>query len=67
MPRSELLAEMGSADDPVEVVAEPPLLPMTSDVDAPLGIVDSLRWSVDHPTQTWRLLLPANGVHDPYN
>jgi hypothetical protein len=67
MPRSELLAEMGSTDDAIEVVAEPPLLPMTSDVNAPLGIVDSLRWSVDHPTQAWRLLLPAGDVHDPYN
>jgi len=66
MPRSELLAEMSSPDEPIEVVAVPPLLPMTSDADAPLGIVDSLGWSVDHPTQAWRLLLPANNVHDPY-
>ena len=67
MPRSELLAEMSLPDEPIEVVAEPPLLPMTSDADAPLGIVDSLAWTVDHPTQAWRLLLPANNVYDPYD
>jgi hypothetical protein len=67
MTRGDLLAEMGSGDDPIEVVVEPPLLLMTSDADAPLGIVDSLRWSADHPAQAWRLLLPANNVHDPYN
>jgi hypothetical protein len=64
MQRGDLLAEMG--DDPVAIVVEPPLLPMTSDADAPLGIVDSLRWSADHPTQAWRLLLPANDVY-PYD
>ena len=67
MSRGELLADIVPGEEPIEVVAEPPLLPMTSDADAPLGIVDSLGWSVDHPTQAWRLLLPANDVRDPYN
>jgi hypothetical protein len=66
MPRDELLAEIGPSKESIEIVAEPPLLPMTSDSDPPLGIVDSLGWSVDHPTQAWRLFLPANSVHDPY-
>jgi hypothetical protein len=62
MSRSQLLAEMGSASDDeesIEVVAAPALVPMSFDAEAPLGIVDSLRWSVDHPTQMWRIVLPA--------
>jgi hypothetical protein len=62
MPHSEILAEMGSGSDDeesIEVVAAPALVPMSFDAEAPLGIVDSLHWSVDHPTQAWRILLPA--------
>jgi hypothetical protein len=62
MSRSQLLAEMGSSSDEdelIEVVAAPALVPMSFDAQAPLGIIDSLRWSVDHPTQVWRVLLPA--------
>jgi hypothetical protein len=44
----------------IEVVAAPELMPMTSDSEAPLGIVGSLQWSLSHPTQAWRLLLPSN-------
>src|ERR1700733_10069719 len=51
MARGDLLAEVGSGDDPIGVVGEPPLLPMASDGNAPLGFVDSLRWLADHPTQ----------------
>lgn len=60
MSHSQLLAAMGStSDDVIEVVAEPALVPMSTDVQAPLGIVDSLRWSAGHPTQAWRILMPA--------
>jgi hypothetical protein len=60
MSHSQLLAAMGStSDDEIEVVAEPALVLMSTDVQAPLGIVDSLRWSAGHPTQAWRILLPA--------
>jgi hypothetical protein len=62
MSRSQLLAEMGSPSDEeelIEIVAAPALAPMSFDAQAPLGIIDSLRWSVDHPTQVWRVLLPA--------
>jgi hypothetical protein len=60
MSHGQLLAAMGStSDDVVEVVAEPALVPMSTEVQAPLGIVDSLRWSAGHPTQAWRILLPA--------
>jgi hypothetical protein len=60
MSHSQLLAAMGStSEDVIEVVAEPTLVPMSTDVQAPLGIVDSLRWSAAHPTQAWRILLPA--------
>jgi hypothetical protein len=60
MSHSQLLAAMGNpSDDVIEVVAEPALVPMSTDVQAPLGIVDSLRWSAGHPTQAWRILLPA--------
>jgi hypothetical protein len=61
MPPSELLADMGSIynEDPIEVIAAPPLVPLSSDTEVPLGIVDSLHWSVGHPTQAWRVVLPA--------
>jgi hypothetical protein len=61
MPHSELLADMSSTDDQdsIEVVAVPPLVPLSFDFEAPLGIVDSLQWSVHHPTQAWRIVLPA--------
>jgi|HubBroStandDraft_4_1064222.scaffolds.fasta_scaffold845104_1 hypothetical protein len=63
MTHSELLADMGSNsgdEESIEVVAAPALVPMSFDSQAPLGIVDSVRWSIDHPTQVWRVLLPAN-------
>jgi len=63
MTHSELLADMGSSsgdEESIEVVAAPVLVPMSFDSQTPLGVVDSLRWSVDHPTQVWRVLLPAN-------
>jgi hypothetical protein len=63
MTHSELLADMGSNsgdEESIEVVAAPALVPMSFDSRAPLGIVDSFRWSADHPTQIWRVLLPAN-------
>jgi hypothetical protein len=63
MTHSELLADMGSNsgdEESIEIVAAPALVPMNFDSQAPLGIVDSFRWSVDHPTQIWRILLPAN-------
>jgi hypothetical protein len=66
MPRDELLAEIGPSNEPVEIVVQPPLLPMTSDSDPPLGIVNSANWSLSHPSQAWRLFLPANSVRDPY-
>src|ERR1700683_3295496 len=53
MPRDELLAEIGASNEPVEIVVQSPLLPMTSDSDPPLGIVDSGSWSVTHPTPDW--------------
>ena len=61
MPHSELLADMGSNydEDSIEVIAAPPLVPLSFDTQVPLGIVDSLHWSVDHPTQAWRIVLPA--------
>lgn len=61
MSHSELLADMGSNydEDAVEVIAAPPLVPLSFDFEVPLGIVDSLHWSVAHPTQAWRILLPA--------
>jgi hypothetical protein len=46
-------------DEAIKVVAAPELMPMTSDSEVPLGIVGSLQWSVNHPTQSWRLLLPS--------
>jgi hypothetical protein len=64
MPPSELLADMNSNydEDSIEVVAAPPLVPLSFDTQVPLGIVDSLHWSVDHPTQAWRLVLPATDM-----
>ena len=65
MSHNQLLAAMGSpADDEesIEVVASPELVPMSSEVNAPLGIIDSLRWSVGHPAQAWRVVLPASIV-----
>jgi hypothetical protein len=65
IPHSELLAEMGSNyvdDDSIEVIAAPPLVPLSFDFQVPLGIVDSLHWSVNHPTQAWRVVLPATDV-----
>ena len=56
MTHSELLADMGSNsgdEESIEVVAAPAPVPMSFDSQAPLGIVDSLRWSIDHPTQVW--------------
>ena len=63
MSHSQLLAAMGASSDEeaIEVVAAPELMPMSSDVQAPLGVVDALQWSVYHPTQAWRILLPAVG------
>jgi hypothetical protein len=63
MSHSQLLAAMGNpADDEesIKVVASPELVPMSSETEAPLGIIDSLRWSVDHPAQAWRVVLPAS-------
>ena len=63
MTHSELLADLGpnsGDEESIEVIAAPALVPMSFDSQAPLGIVDSVRWSVDHPTQVWRILLPAN-------
>jgi hypothetical protein len=65
MSHSELLDAIGTTSDQeesVEIVAEPQLLPMSSDADAPLGIVDAVHWSIDHPSQTWRVLLPATSA-----
>jgi hypothetical protein len=62
MSHSQLLADMGPTsvdEESIEVVAAPPLVPMSFDAQAPLGIVDSLHWAIDHPTQAWRILLPA--------
>jgi hypothetical protein len=61
MSHSELLADMGpnGDEDSIEVIAAPPLVPLSFDFEVPLGIVDSLHWSVDHPTQAWRIVLPA--------
>ncbi len=61
MTQSELLADMGSNydEDSIEVIAAPPLVPLSFDTQAPLGIVDAVHWSVDHPTQAWRIVLPA--------
>jgi hypothetical protein len=62
MSSRQLLAEMGASSEDVEsiqVVAAPALVPMSLDAEAPLGIIDSLHWSVDHPTQAWRILLPV--------
>ena len=62
MSGPQLLAEMGASSEDVEsiqVVAAPALVPMSFDAEAPLGIIDSLHWSVDHPTQAWRILLPV--------
>jgi|ERR1700722_6770167 hypothetical protein len=64
MPPKELLADMGSNydEDSIEVIAAPPLVPLSFDTQVPLGIVDSLHWSADHPTQAWRIVLPATAV-----
>jgi hypothetical protein len=62
MSHSQLLAAMGASADEeesIEVVAAPALVPMSFDAQAPLGIIDAVRWSADHPTQLWRILLPA--------
>jgi hypothetical protein len=62
MSHSQLLAAIGRGSEDeelVEVVAAPALMPMSSDAQAPLGIIGSLQWSVDHPTQAWRILLPS--------
>jgi hypothetical protein len=48
------------ADQTVEIVAEPAPVLTRSDTQAPLGIVCSLQWSVDHPTQAFRILLPSS-------
>jgi hypothetical protein len=68
MSHSELLAEMGSIsddEDSIEVVAAPALVPMSFDAVVPLGIIDSVRWSVDHPAQTWRIVLPVPATVTP--
>jgi hypothetical protein len=65
MTYSELLADMGpnpGDEESIEIIAAPTLVPMSFDSEAPLGIVDSLHWSVGHPTQVWRILLPANAA-----
>ena len=65
MSQNQLLAEIDSSSDEaesIEVLAGPELLPMASDAQAPLGIIDSLRWSKDHPKQVWRILLPATNA-----
>lgn len=64
MPQSELLADMGSTydEDSIDVIAAPPLVPLSLDTQVPLGIVDSLHWSVEHPTQAWRIVLPATAL-----
>jgi hypothetical protein len=61
MSRSQLLYELRDnteEEESVEVVAAPALVPMSLDTQIPLGVVGSLQWSVDHPTQVWRILLP---------
>jgi hypothetical protein len=54
------LEETSTADEneAIRIVAAYEPMPMTS-AEIPLGIVGSLQWSVDHPTQSWRLLLPS--------
>jgi hypothetical protein len=49
-----------AADQTVEIVAERALVLRSSDTQAPLGIIGSLQWSVDHPTQAFRILLPSS-------
>jgi len=46
-------------DQSVEIIAAPALVAMSSDAQAPLGLIASLQWSLDHPTQAWRILLPS--------
>ena len=62
MAHSVLLEEMAASPDdasqPVEVVAQPELMPMISQQPAPLGLVAALTWSVDHSSEAWRILLP---------
>jgi len=62
MPHGVLLGEIGSASEddaqPVEIAAVPELMPMISEQAAPLGLIAAFAWSVDHPTQAWRILLP---------
>jgi hypothetical protein len=55
------LEEASTADESeaIRVVAASELMPMTSDSEVPLGIVGSLQWTVNHPTQSWRLLFPS--------
>jgi hypothetical protein len=65
MSHRRLLAALATtAEDEslVEIVAAPALVPMSSDAEAPLGIIGSLQWSADHPTQAWRILLPSPGT-----
>jgi hypothetical protein len=63
MAHSVLLSEIESSTEDegrsVQVVAEPALMPMSFDSQAPLGLIGSLQWSVNHPTQAWRLILPS--------
>jgi hypothetical protein len=60
MSRRQLAEEpIADEDEAIKVVAAPELAPMSSDSQVPLGLVGSLQWSVEHPTQSWRLLMPA--------
>jgi hypothetical protein len=62
MTAHSVLAGLSAKDEDqtVEIVAEPVLVLMSSDTQAPLGIIGSLQWSVDHPTQAFRILLPSS-------
>jgi hypothetical protein len=51
-------ASTADENEAIKIVAAYEPMPMTS-AEIPLGIVGSLQWSVDHPTQSWRLLLPS--------
>jgi hypothetical protein len=63
LAHSVLLTEIGAnpAEEAqsVKIVAEPALVPMRSNAHAPMGLIGSLQWSVDHPTHAWHILLPS--------
>jgi hypothetical protein len=61
---SVLLGMIGlSADDEdqsVEIIAAPALVPMSSNTQAPLGIIGSLQWAIGHPALAFRIFLPSS-------